>query len=56
VATIATTAKAAANGKAVAEIIELLVEHQDLANRAFRETAAHRFPGTLEEMKEATDD
>jgi hypothetical protein len=33
-----------------------LAEHQDLAIRAFRETAAHRFPGTLEQMKEATDD
>ena len=42
--------------KTVAEIIEVLAEHQDLAIRAFRETAAHRFPGTLEEMKEATDD
>lgn len=42
--------------KTVAEIIEVLAEHQELAIRAFRETAAHRFPGTLEEMKEATDD
>lgn len=39
--------------KTVAEIMELLAEHQDLAIRAFRETVAHRFPGTLEEMKEA---
>jgi hypothetical protein len=42
--------------KSMAEIIELLAEHQELAIRAFRETAAHRFPGTLEEMKEASDD
>ncbi|HVM20048.1 MAG TPA: DUF4160 domain-containing protein [Egibacteraceae bacterium] len=42
--------------KTLAEIIEVLTEHQDLAIRAFRETAAHRFPGTLEQMKEATDD
>ena len=42
--------------RAVAQIIEVLAEHQELAIRAFRETAAHRFPGTLEQMKESTDD
>ncbi|WP_370324561.1 DUF4160 domain-containing protein [Euzebya sp.] len=42
--------------RVMAAVIDLLGEHRDLAVRAFFETAAHRFPGTLEEMKEAEDD
>lgn len=41
---------------AMNQVIELLRAHQELARRAFQETAAHRFPGTLEQMKEATDE
>ena len=42
--------------KAIAKVVAILKEHQDLAIRAFNETAAHRFPGTLEDMKEVHDD
>lgn len=41
--------------KAVAAVLRLLRDHQHLAIRAFHETAAHRFPGTLDDMKEAED-
>ena len=34
---------------AMTQVIELLRTNQELARRAFEETAAHRFPGTLEE-------
>ena len=34
----------------------LLEEHRDAALRAFNETLEHRFPGTLEEGRETTDD
>lgn len=41
---------------AMTQVIELLRANQELARRAFEETAAHRFPGTLEDMKEAADE
>lgn len=43
-------------GRTLRAVVAVLEEHADLAVTAFYETAAHRFPGTLAEMKEANDE